>query len=423
MLENIENYFANFADATTTCRTVALWITMALVLAFTVSKLYIAAVGKYSEKYDAAALSGATRILNGAWIIISLIAAAGITAAFTGCYFSDVAKGKDVLVPILFYPLLTVMITVLAGGVTLFVKPCKISKIVCASVCGIAFIAALVCLIVYYTSGAAVENNYGTDVSSNIGLYSTAAIIAVGIGVLAYFSDRHPTPLDTKAITFGAVCVALSFALSYVRLFKMPMGGSITFASMLPIMLFAFMFGSRKGVFVGAVYGIMQAVQDPWIIHPAQFVLDYLAAFASVGLVGSIRGFGMFKGNMRAQFALGASVACLFRFLNHYFAGVFAFGVYAEGYASEYGIPMLANEYFYSFVYQSMYLLPELAIVIAVGMLVMASSNFRKQIQFYARIKEPIRTAAVAVSAENTVSAAADDGGAGVAEQETVPES
>ena len=126
---------------------------------------------------------------------------------------------------------------------------------------------------------------------------------------------------------------------------------------------------------------------------------------------------------MRAQFALGASVACLFRFLNHYFAGVFAFGVYAEGYASEYGIPMLANEYFYSFVYQSMYLLPELAIVIAVGMLVMASSNFRKQIQFYARIKEPIRTAAGAVSSENTVSVTADDGGSGAAEYETGSES
>lgn len=71
--------------------------------------------------------------------------------------------------------------------------------------------------------------------------------------------------------------------------------------------------------------------------------------------------------------------------LGHYFAGVYAFGMYGEGFATEYGMPLLANEYFYSFVYQCMYLIPELAIVVAVGMFVFASANFRKQIQTYAQ--------------------------------------
>ena len=175
----------------------------------------------------------------------------------------------------------------------------------------------------------------------------------------------------------------MSFALSYVRLFKMPMGGSITFASMLPLMLFAFMFGSRKGIAAGLVYGVLQAIQDPWIIHPAQFALDYAVAFSAIGLTGCIRELGAFKNNMRAQFAVGAIVACLFRFISHYFAGVFAFGMYGADFAEQYGLPLLANEYFYSFVYQCMYLIPELAIVIAAGMLVFASKNFRKQISLY----------------------------------------
>ena len=64
---------------------------------------------------------------------------------------------------------------------------------------------------------------------------------------------------------------------------------------------------------------------------------------------------------------------------------MYAFGMYAEGFADQYGMPLLANEYFYSLVYQSMYLVPELAIVLAVGMTVFASGNFRRQIAMYAQ--------------------------------------
>ena len=37
----------------------------------------------------------------------------------------------------------------------------------------------------------------------------------------------------------AAICMALSFVLSYIRLFKMPQGGSVTPASLLPILAFA----------------------------------------------------------------------------------------------------------------------------------------------------------------------------------------
>ena len=33
-------------------------------------------------------------------------------------------------------------------------------------------------------------------------------------------------------IAFGAICIAMSFALSYVRLFKLPQGGSVTLVSL-----------------------------------------------------------------------------------------------------------------------------------------------------------------------------------------------
>ena len=382
MLGDITGYFANFNGTTNICRTIALWVSITLLVGFVATKLYIAVIA-HRGKSGESAIAAATKLVNGSWIIIALITAVAFIVTFASCYFVDVVNDKDDLFPILFYPLLVLLLAVVASGITLFVKPTKLAKIVCAAVCGGALIAVIVCMIVYYASGDAVENNWGTDVLNNIGLYLSGGVLAAGVVVFAVLSDKGGKPMDTRTITFAAVCVALSFALSYVRILKMPMGGSITFASMLPLMLFAFMFGPRKGVLAGAIYGVLQAVQDPWIIHPAQFALDYLVAFAAIGLAGTIRSLGLFKDNMRAQFALGAVIACGIRFISHYFAGVFAFGVYGEGFAADYGISALANPYFYSFVYQSLYVIPELIIVLAAGMLVMASASFRRQIAIY----------------------------------------
>lgn len=374
MWNDIKTYFANFDDATDACRTVALWVTVAMLVAFAATRLYLA-VARKKQRYTDSELAAANKIVNGGWIIAALCIATCFIVTFLTCNFVDMARGEDGLVPILFYPLLVTVVAIVASAATLFAKPTKTNKAVCAAVVGGAVVADIVCMIVYYASGKAGE------ALSNIGLYLSSVAVAGAIIAFAFLSDKKSAPMGTRTITYAAVCVALSFALSYVRLFKMPMGGSITLASMLPLMLFAFMFGSRKGVAVGAIYGILQAIQDPWIIHPAQFVLDYVVAFGAIGLTGCIRELGVLKGNMRAQFVLGAAVACAFRFLGHYFAGVFAFGMYGEWYAEQYQISALANEYFYSFVYQCMYILPELAIVLAAAMLALASPAFRKQIE------------------------------------------
>lgn len=377
MLKDIKNYFANFDGATNACRTVALWVCIVLAVAFVASRLYILVLGKKSKRYGAEELAAASKVVNGAWIIIALLVAVGLIVTFTACYFVGVAQGEEALQPILFYPLLIAVVAAVGSAIAIFVKPEKIVKIVAAAVCGCALVAVVVCMIVYYASGEAGE------ALSDLGLYLSAGVLVAAEIAFAFLVDRKSGAFDTRAVTFAAVCVALSFALSYVRIFKMPMGGSITFASMLPLMLFAFMFGSRKGILVGLVYGLLQAVQDPWIIHPAQFVLDYAAAFAAIGLAGCMRDLGLFEGKMRTQFVLGACIACAVRFLCHYFAGVFAFGMYGADFAESYNMPALANEYFYSFVYQCMYIIPELIVVIAASMLVFASKSFRKQIDLY----------------------------------------
>ena len=148
MLEDVKNYFANFDGATNTCRSIALWITVALVLAFAVTRLYIFVVGKVSDKYDGDALANASRVINLAWLAVALTVAVGFIVTFSTCYFVEVANGKDDLVPILFYPLLVFILAVVGSGIALFVKPVKLTKIISAAVIGSAFIAAVVCMIV-----------------------------------------------------------------------------------------------------------------------------------------------------------------------------------------------------------------------------------------------------------------------------------
>ena len=62
----------------------------------------------------------------------------------------------------------------------------------------------------------------------------------------------------------------------------------------------------KKGVFVGFVYGTLQALQDPWIIHPAQFLLDSPIAFSAVGLAGLFRSFRPLQKATQIKFMLGA---------------------------------------------------------------------------------------------------------------------
>ena len=59
------------------------------------------------------------------------------------------------------------------------------------------------------------------------------------------------TKLDTKAIVYGGLCVAIAFVLSYIRLYRWPQGGSITLASALPVFIYAYIFGPTAGIAAG----------------------------------------------------------------------------------------------------------------------------------------------------------------------------
>lgn len=386
---DIENYFANFETAADSCRTIMLWLAIALVIAFIAVKVAFYFTAPKPVQGEVVA-DKRQKIANKVGLFVALAYVVTAIVAFSAFYFTDVNAGEDYLVPITFYPLLVFAIVAIAGGIAVAFKPIKPVKIAALSLGGAALVAAIVCLIVYYATGDAGEwNGVTLDGANNAGLYISAIALTAIIIVVSFITDKTKG-FDTRAITFAAISIALSFALSYIRILHMPMGGSITFASMLPLMLYSYMFGCKKGLIAGIVYGFLQAIQDPWLLHPAQFALDYLVAFMAMALTGCLRNVASLKGKMRTQFTLGAIIAGVMRYISHYFSGVFAFGTFGADYAEEYGISALANPYFYSFVYQSMYVIPEIVIVIVVGVILLSSANFRKQVLRYGNFEKTI---------------------------------
>ena len=77
---------------------------------------------------------------------------------------------------------------------------------------------------------------------------------------------------------------------------------------------------------IGFIYGMLQAVQDPYIIHPAQFLLDYPVAFALTGFAGALKDVKVLDKIPQLKFALSALIGGTLRFVAHVLSGVFAFG-------------------------------------------------------------------------------------------------
>ncbi|MDE6001591.1 MAG: energy-coupled thiamine transporter ThiT, partial [Clostridia bacterium] len=251
-------------------------------------------------------------------------------------------------------------------------KSFKITAITAASLFGAALIAFIVCLAVYFASGTAEDNNGAVITKTeNIWLYVSTVALIIVLGLLAFFFGRgYKNAYDTKSISYAAVCIAASFALSYIKLFEMPQGGSITLVSLLPLMLYAYMFGAKKGVAAGAVYGILQAVQEPFIIHPAQFFLDYPVAFAAIGVAGMFARVKKLEKLPQIQFVLGAIVAAVLRFASHVLSGVFAFSEYST----------LDNVWAYSMAYNS-FVFIDMAITLAAGVILTSVKSFMNRVR------------------------------------------
>lgn len=127
----------------------------------------------------------------------------------------------------------------------------------------------------------------------------------------------------TRMIVEGAVMIALAYVLSLFKILELPQGGSVTPGSMIPILVFAYRWGPKNGIFVGLVYGAIQFILgQKWSFHPVSVLFDYPIAFAGLGLIGA---FG--KGFKNCL--LGATVGIFIRFVCHVISGVVVFASFA----------------------------------------------------------------------------------------------
>lgn len=89
-------------------------------------------------------------------------------------------------------------------------------------------------------------------------------------------------------LTEGALSIALSLLLWYLRIGAMPQGGSISL-QMLPLFVFALRWGAIPGILVGLTYGVIHSLQDMYVVHWLQYLLDYPIAFGLIGLSGVVK--------------------------------------------------------------------------------------------------------------------------------------
>ncbi len=151
------------------------------------------------------------------------------------------------------------------------------------------------------------------------GWITLAALVVLVLVCIGMSATRKQW--TAKSLAFAALSVALSFVLSYVKIFRMPQGGSVTLASMLPLMLFSAAYGVGPGLLVGACDGLLQYVQGGWFVHPIQFLLDYPLAFAMIGLAGLYRHFP--KEWSKWSLYLAMVIAAAGRALSATLAGIF----------------------------------------------------------------------------------------------------
>lgn len=147
------------------------------------------------------------------------------------------------------------------------------------------------------------------------GVIAFVVIIAVLVMLIAFFRKKenaettNAKTFSAKQLVFSAVALALGFVTSYVKIIDMPWGGSVTLCSMLFITLIGYWYGPKIGLTAGFAYGILQFLQGggSFILSPMQVCMDYIFAFAALGLSGffSQKKNGLIKGYLFAVFVRG----------------------------------------------------------------------------------------------------------------------
>ena len=156
---------------------------------------------------------------------------------------------------------------------------------------------------------------FGVLVNGDGGLTSAGYAVCIFAGIILFvaalaFAQKgsEKKKMSTRQLVFCAMAMALAFVTSYIKIFTLPWGGSVTLCSMLFIVLVANWYGVQTGILVGLAYGILQFIQEPYVLSFFQVCCDYILAFAALGVAGFFAksSHGLVKGYIAAVIARGA---------------------------------------------------------------------------------------------------------------------
>ena len=181
---------------------------------------------------------------------------------------------------------------------------------------------------------------------------------------------------NTLAICEAGIMIALSTVLAMLKLIDMPYGGSVTFAQMLPILIYAYRHGPKFGMGAALTAALIQLLLGlenfsylplvTWYSIVVLALLDYVVAYSSFGIVGFLKN----KLGYKKAMLSGAIIGSVIRYLCHVISGFTAW--------SAFEIPdgaVLA----YSFGYNATYMIPETIVLIAATYYICSAIDFSKE--------------------------------------------
>ena len=201
---------------------------------------------------------------------------------------------------------------------------------------------------------------FAVALAEETGLTAPSSVVAIGVllvlMVIALIFSAKKVRWNAAMIVKAAVTIALAYILGLITIFRMPMGGSIHLVAMLPLILFSVAFGPLEGLLVGCVYGLLELLIDPYVIHPIQLLVDYPMAYAAVALASVAKIIPVSK---RIKLPLAVVLGYMGRYAMAVLSGVVFFAEYAGDQGA------LA----YSLIYNISYLGPEMLICVIITLI------------------------------------------------------
>ena len=192
-------------------------------------------------------------------------------------------------------------------------------------------------------------NLIALDTTDLVVMISVVAILLVF--ALLFSIGLTTAVFDTKKLTTIALAVALTTTLSFLKV-QLPFGGSVTFFSLVPVILVAYHYGLRYGLVAGFVTSLLQFITSPWILTPLTFFLDYVFAFSLVCIAGVFK--PIIK-NKTLNLTLGTVAFFTLRFTMHLISGIIYF---KQG--EIYGDFPTSGALIYSLCYNLTYIVPDM---------------------------------------------------------------